>query len=107
MYMVKKEFDEIHKKVDKILELANNTNVRLSVLETKLNYTATAVDDQKKTMDKFVEDTVVQRRACATKFKDVDNSLSKAQGAVWMVGFIALIIGTITGFWAFVMGLFK
>ena len=105
--MAKKEFDEIHKKIDKILELANNSNVRLSVLETKLNYTSTSVDEQKKNMAVFIDESQCQRRECNLKFKEIDGALNKAQGAVWMVGFTGVVIGVVGAFWAFVSGFFK
>jgi hypothetical protein len=58
MQMAKKEVYEIHKKIDKILELTNSTNIRLSVVETKLNYTSTAVDEQKECLNNYVKETV-------------------------------------------------
>lgn len=104
--MTKREFDEIHKKIDKILELSNNTNVRLSVVETKLNYTATSVDEQKKSMDSFVKETACQRKECAAKFDEIDKTFAKGQGAVWVVGFAGVVIGVVGAIWAFLSGLF-
>lgn len=105
--MAKKEFDEIHKKIDKILELSNNTNVRLSVVETKLNYASTSIDEQKKSMAKFVEDTVCQRKECVKKFDEIDNTFAKGQGAVWVIGFAGIVFGVAGTIWAFVTGIFK
>ena len=107
MQMAKKEFDEIHEKIDKILELTNSTNIRLSVVETKLNYTSTAVDEQKESLKNFVAETVCQRKECAAKFKEIDSSINKGQGAVLVVGFIGTVIGIIVGIWSFISGFFK
>lgn len=107
MLMAKKEFDEIHEKIDKILELTNSTNIRLSVVETKLNYTSSAVDEQKESLKNFVAETVCQRKECAAKFKEIDNTLNKGQGAILMVGFVGAIFGLIVGIWSFVSGFFK
>ena len=105
--MVKKEFNEIHSKIDKILELTNNTNVRLSVVETKLNYTSNSVDDQKNTMSEFMKDTVCQRVECNKKFKEIDSTLSKGQGAVWVIGFLGVILGVVGSAIALVSGFIK
>jgi len=107
MGMAKKEFDIIHIKIDKILELVNNTNVRLSVVETKLNYTSTAVDDQKNNLKDFIDNTVCQRKECAVKFKEIDSTVSKGQGAVWLIGIVALVVGIIGGVWGMVSGFLK
>ena len=105
--MAKKDFDTIHDKIDKILGLVNNTNVRLSVVETKLNYTASAVDDQKSSLKTFINETAYQRKECAAKFKELDSTVSKGQGAVWLIGFIALVVGIIGGVWGMVSGFLK
>ena len=107
MQMAKKEFDEIHEKIDKILELTNSTNIRLSVVETKLNYTSTAVDEQKECLNNYVKETACQRKECAAKFKEIDNTLNKGQGAILMVGFVGAVFGLIVGIWSFVSGFFK
>jgi len=105
--MAKKDFDDIHSKIDKILELVNNTNVRLSVVETKLNFTATSIEEQKKSLSNFMDETVCQRKECAAKFKEIDSSINKGQGAVWMVGFIGVILGVIGSIIALVSGFIK
>ena len=107
MLMAKKEFDEIHKKIDRILELTNNTDVRLSVVETKLNFTASSIEEQKKNMSSFMEETVCQRRECSNKFKEIDATINKGQGAVWMVGFTGVVIGVVASIGAFLSGFFK
>ena len=97
MKMAKSEFNEIHEKIDKILEISNNTNVRLSVVETKLNCMSSNISDNDKTVKDFMKETRCQREKCSTKFEDIDSSLDKAQGAIWMIGFFGVIVGIIGG----------
>lgn len=105
--MAKREFDEIRCKIDKILELSNNTNVRLSVVETKINYINSMMDAKDKSLDKFIDETKEKRKCYEEHFDKIDNELSKGQGAIWLIAFAGTVVGLLAGAWGLLSGFFR
>jgi len=105
--MAVKDIKELHEKLDKLIELSNNTNVRVSVVETKIGFIDTSLKEKDIALNQFISESKKKRELCEEHFKAVDNTLNKGQGAVWMVGFAGIIMGLIAGVWAFVSGFIK